>query len=67
MKGRVLSYGCQKMLSLGLLILAISTAFCQNRQLVQIRVSGEDLKPIPGLALSVNSGEYISLDKKGIA
>ncbi|MGE0589195.1 MAG: ATP-binding protein [Cyclobacteriaceae bacterium] len=67
MKGVNLIFWYQKLLSFSLLILAMSPAFGQNKQLVQIRASGEDLKPIPGLSLSINNGGFITLDKKGIA
>lgn len=67
MKRSNLSLWSQTLLGLGLMLLAITPALCQNTQLVQIRASGEDLKPIAGLAMSINNGEFIALDKKGTA
>jgi len=41
-------------------------AISQNGQVVQVKAFSEDLSPYPNLSLSINKGDYIKLNEKGI-
>lgn len=45
----------------------ISTAFGQNKQLVQVKTFDQQLSPFKNISVSINSGEYFQMDAAGSA
>ncbi len=49
-----------------ILVTAINPVHGQEKNLIQVKTFDLELNPIPNLSVSINGGEFILMDKKGV-